>query len=438
MQRTTNRRWLLGLGLLGPTMVLITAFALRAPGPSEVEVLASLQQSALEVPALDPQAKALGRHGLDVLLEEPLATHASLEAALGSMGIAGPSAAVLEAQHPELARRFQEGRRSNATLLAHVDRNNHLLRLQIQSPQESWNLSRVGTNQYASERSLLKTDLVREHRSVRVRNNFFEAMDEARVPALITDAVVDLFESEIDFRRAVTAGDRVRVIYEIPRRAGRDIGTPRLLAVRFEAGGEVHEAIYYEAKPGRPGSFYNAEGKSVKRGYLAAPLRFTRVTSSFTNTRIHPLFGTARAHRGIDYSAPEGTPVLAVADGVIQSAGFDRGYGNAIEISHTRSITTFYAHLSRFAPGMRPGKAVAMGEVIGYVGSTGWATGPHLHYEFREYGRAVNPNRMVNENPRTPNLAGEQREAYLAHAREIQRALRLLDGITTASAAPKP
>jgi murein DD-endopeptidase MepM/ murein hydrolase activator NlpD len=254
------------------------------------------------------------------------------------------------------------------------------------------------------------------------------------VPNAITEDVVNLFESDLDFRRQVKPGDKVRVIYENHKVAGREIGDYRLIAVRFEASGTPYEALFFNPQGTARGNYYDAEGKSVKRGFLAAPLRFTRISSSFARYRLHPLFGDPRAHRGVDYAAPIGTPVRSVADGVITNRGWNGGYGNAIEIQHNARYSTYYAHLSNFAAGMIAGREVRMGEVIGYVGATGWATGPHLHYEFRVQGRSIDPIRIAQENPQVPSLTGEALSRFLVVAEDLRKRLTLLDSVNTAEA----
>jgi murein DD-endopeptidase MepM/ murein hydrolase activator NlpD len=144
------------------------------------------------------------------------------------------------------------------------------------------------------------------------------------------------------------------------------------------------------------------------------------MSSGFTSLRPHPLFGDPRAHRGIDYAAPAGTPVRSVADGVVISRGWSTGYGNTVEIRHNQTYTTLYAHLRGFAPNIARGANVNMGDVIGYVGSTGWATGPHLHYEFKVNGRHVNPQRILAENPTIPSLRGEALKNFQVAATDLR------------------
>jgi murein DD-endopeptidase MepM/ murein hydrolase activator NlpD len=165
----------------------------------------------------------------------------------------------------------------------------------------------------------------------------------------------------------------------------------RVLAVQLEARGRTHEAYLFRAPDGTE-DYYARDGSSLKRAFLRAPLEFRRISSAFSRSRFHPVLGIARPHNGIDYAAATGTPVRAVGDGVIGKAGWGGGYGNVVEIRHQQGYMSRYAHLNGFARGIRPGVRVRQGDLIGYVGSTGMSTGPHLHYEFHVNGRPVDPN----------------------------------------------
>jgi murein DD-endopeptidase MepM/ murein hydrolase activator NlpD len=216
------------------------------------------------------------------------------------------------------------------------------------------------------------------------------------VPAAERDRVVDLiadriFAWQIDFSRDLHRGDEIRVLYE---RAVRPDGTARssqVLAVQLELRGRQHEAYLFRLADGSE-DYYARDGSSLRRAFLRAPLEFRRISSAFSRSRFHPVLGVNRPHNGVDYAAASGTPVRAVGDGVITRAGWGGGYGNVIDIRHQRGYTSRYAHLQGFARGVRVGTRVQQGDLIGYVGATGMATGPHLHYEFHANGRPVDPN----------------------------------------------
>jgi murein DD-endopeptidase MepM/ murein hydrolase activator NlpD len=210
--------------------------------------------------------------------------------------------------------------------------------------------------------------------------------ERTRIADLIAD---DVFETKIDFSNDLSTGDSYQILYERTVRPDGTARRSRLLAVRFLLGGHLYDAYLFRHE-GRD-AWYDGKGQSLKRGFLRAPLEFRRISSGFTLARFHPILHRMRAHVGIDYAASPGTPVRAVADGVVRRAGWSGGYGNLVEVAHSRGYATRYGHLRSFAKGIRPGSRVTQGQVIAYVGMTGLATGPHLHYEFRENGSPINP-----------------------------------------------
>jgi murein DD-endopeptidase MepM/ murein hydrolase activator NlpD len=215
-----------------------------------------------------------------------------------------------------------------------------------------------------------------------IRSSLFGAADAAGLPDAITMQLAEVFAGDIDFYKDIKRGDRFAVIYETRDLDGEPIGAGRIVAARFENRGRTLEAYRWRDAAGNEG-YYTADGVPLQRAFLRSPLAFSRVTSGFSLARFHPILNTWRAHKGVDYAAPIGTPVRATANGTVLLAGRQEGYGNVVHLKNQGAYSTLYAHLSRFAPGMKPGARVMQGQVIGYVGQTGWATGPHLHYEFR-------------------------------------------------------
>jgi murein DD-endopeptidase MepM/ murein hydrolase activator NlpD len=428
--RRPEHLWTLGSAVLGLGMAIISTLGLTTVSEAESKILMDRVAIELKPTGLEEQVQALGAHGLELTREDEVRSNDSVDSLLGRLGVEDPAANLYLNRDV----RTRAVLRSNVgqTALVRTDLRGRLLRLQLLNKLDAWIVERTGEDQFTTRTARLGAETRVEYRSVRVGKSFFGAMDEAGVPEAITEQIVTLFESDLDFRRQVNQGDVVRVIYENQLVGGRDIGAYKLSAVRFEAGNKTYEALYFLDPVTGKGNFYDASGQSVRRGFLAAPLRFTRMSSGFTRYRIHPLFGDPRAHRGIDYAAPQGTPVRSVADGVVISRGWSTGYGNTIEIKHNEKYTTLYAHLSQFAVGLNRGKTVQMGEVIGYVGSTGWATGPHLHYEFKVNGRHINPERILAENPQIPSLRGDTLKSFQIVAADLRERLSLLDSINTA------
>ncbi|MEQ8661915.1 MAG: peptidoglycan DD-metalloendopeptidase family protein, partial [Gammaproteobacteria bacterium] len=202
--------------------------------------------------------------------------------------------------------------------------------------------------------------------------------------------LTEIFGWDIDFALDIRAHDRFSVIYEEIYKDGELIKPGRILAAEFLNKGKTHRAVLYENAAG-DSSYYSEDGKAMRKAFLRTPVNFTRISSKFNLQRRHPILNTIRAHRGVDYAAPHGTPVRATANGAVRMAGSNRGYGLSVELQHGSAYRTLYAHLSRFAKGIKRGVSVRQGQVIGYVGKTGLATGPHLHYEFRVNGVHRNP-----------------------------------------------
>ena len=232
-----------------------------------------------------------------------------------------------------------------------------------------------------------------------VRSSLYAALADGEgegVPASERESIADLladriFAWQIDFSRDLQPGDRFRVLYERMVRPDGTARAGRVLGVQLSLDGRDHEAYLFRAKDGSE-DYYGRDGESLKRAFLRAPLEFRRISSAFSRSRFHPVLRVSRPHLGVDYSAASGTPVRAVGDGVIRRANFNSSYGNVIELAHSRGYASRYAHLRGFAKGIRPGVRVKQGDLIGYVGSTGLSTAPHLHYEFHSGGKAVDPN----------------------------------------------
>jgi murein DD-endopeptidase MepM/ murein hydrolase activator NlpD len=227
-----------------------------------------------------------------------------------------------------------------------------------------------------------------------IQSSLFAAADDAGLPDAVAIQLAEIFGGDIDFHRDLRKGDRFAVIYETLYHQGRELKSGRVLAAEFVNDGRTFRAVWFGEEPDA-GSYYAPDGKSLRKAFLRSPLEFSRVTSGFSTRRFHPLLKTWRAHKGVDYGAPTGTRVRVTGDGTIEMAGQQNGYGNVVVVRHRGGITTLYAHLSKFGAGIRSGARVAQGDIVGYVGSTGWATGPHLHYEFLVGNEHRNPLTMV-------------------------------------------
>ena len=238
-----------------------------------------------------------------------------------------------------------------------------------------------------------------------IQTSLFAATDEARIPDAVATQIAEMFSSEIDFRRALRKGDRFNVVYEALEADGEPMRTGRVLSAEFVNAGKTHQAMWFQP-PGQDtsgiahkGGYYTLDGKSLRRAYLGSPLEFSRVSSGFS-MRFHPVLQKWRAHLGTDFAAPTGTPARTVGDGVVSFAGVQGGYGNVVIVKHRNSHETLYAHLSKI--NVRVGQSIGQGQTIGLVGSTGWSTGPHLHFEFRVNGVHQDPMTIARQSDTVP------------------------------------
>lgn len=251
----------------------------------------------------------------------------------------------------------------------------------------------VGFDKQGAEFNAIEQQLAlspqRQMKSGEIRSSLFAATDAAGVSDNVATQLADIFAGDIDFHRDLRRGDKFTVIYEMLYHEGRAIKSGRLLAAEFINQGRSYRAVWFQDAEGK-GGYYTPEGKNLRKAFLRSPLEFSRISSGFA-MRFHPILREWRAHKGVDYAAPTGTHVKATADGTVEFAGWQSGYGNVITVRHHGGFSTSYAHLSRIAGGVRKGARVQQGDVIGRVGQTGWATGPHLHYEFRVNNEVRNP-----------------------------------------------
>jgi len=293
-----------------------------------------------------------------------------------------------------------------------------------------------------------------ELRSGEIRSSLFAATDDAGLPDGIATQIAEIFSGDIDFYRDLQRGDRFRVVYESFYQGGEFVRAGRILAIEFVNAGKPHSAMWYGGPNATDGTiaghYYGFDGRSLRRAFLRTPLEFTRISSGFGG-RLHPIANVWRQHTGVDYAAPSGTPVRTTADGVVDFAGAKNGYGNVVVVKHQGVYSTLYGHLSHFASGMKRGQRISQGTLIGYVGMTGWATGPHLHYEFRIADHATNP--LTAALPEAPPISRNEQVSFRSVAGAFDRQIELLRateglvepvalarsaGTRTASAAPAP
>jgi murein DD-endopeptidase MepM/ murein hydrolase activator NlpD len=300
---------------------------------------------------------------------------------------------------------------------------------------DAFNTLEVGRNSVGFTADIVALDYqTRSNRTTgEIRSSLFEAAAQAGVSDGTIMKLASIFASDIDFVLDLREGDRFTIIYEEMWHDGDKLAEGEILAAEFVNQGRSHRAVRYRASDGKV-AYYTPEGKSLRKAFVRAPLAFSRVSSDFNPRRRHPILNTIRAHTGVDYAAPSGTPVRAPGDGKVIFRGRKGGYGNAIILQHANGVTTLYGHLSGFAKATRQGRHVSQGEVIGFVGATGLATAPHLHYEYRINGRYMNPRTVKLPDAATP-IDATERDAFMrAAAPLVQR----LDAGTSVVAAGQP
>lgn len=342
---------------------------------------------------------------------------------LSRLGITDPVVA------PEVLRQAQGAGisqlRAGRTLKATVQKDGTLLGLRYLAPDGSETIVRrtdTGRIELANRMAPLTVRL--SMTSGRIRTSLFQATDEAGLDDEVAAQLAEVFSGEVDFHRDLQAGDRFSVVYETMYSGSEFVRSGRLLAAEFQNGSKFIRALYFQDSEQ---GYFTENGGSLKKSFLRSPIEFSRISSGFSASRFHPVLETWRAHRGVDYAAPIGTRVRATADGLIKTVGSMRGYGNVVVIRHPNGYETLYAHLSAFGSGIRPGARVSQGAVIGFVGMTGLATGPHLHYELRVDGEHRDPLKVVV--PQAQGLSGDRLYTFKETVEPLVNRLEMMSGI---------
>ncbi len=380
----------------------ITAFGVAPLAPDAAELPARMVTTAVDIPSLAAQMEALSQHRMSLYRSDTTRSGDTADTLLQRLGANDPAFAAF-LRRDTAARKLLDGR-PGKLVRAEVDESGRMLGLTARYPASSdgvpTHFNRLVLQRDADGRWSTLTELAPLQTSIRVGSgtiatSLFAAVDDAGIPDPVAVQMVEMFSTDIDFHRQLRRGDRFSVVYESLMADGEPVawnqGSGRVLAAEFVNRGRTHTAVWFAGEDGK-GSYFGLDGENKRRAFLASPLAFSRVTSGFA-MRMHPILNTWRQHKGIDYGAPTGTPVRVVGDGVVEFAGWQNGYGNVVEVRHAQGRSTLYAHLSRV--NVRKGQAVEQGANIGAVGATGWATGPHLHFEYKLNGAQVDPTTMA-------------------------------------------
>lgn len=433
--RRHPRRVALTLGLLlGGSAV--TAFGIAPLAPDAADLPRRLVTEEVTPAGVQQQIEALALHNLQLTRSDLTRASDTADSLLRRLGVVDAQAAIFIRGDRD-ARRLLEGR-TGKMVQAQTDSDGTLLRLVARYPALDSARALTHFTRLVIERrdnrfvSRLETgELVGQVRlgSGTIRSSLFAATDEAQLPDAIATQMVDIFSTDIDFHRQLRKGDTFSLVFEALTADDQPInwgeGTGRVLAAEFINNGRSHQAVWFQDTGSGRGAYFSPDGQSKRRAFLASPMEFSRVTSGFA-MRLHPILNTWRAHNGVDYGAPTGTPVRTVGDGFVDFAGRQNGYGNVVVVRHAQGKTTLYAHLSKMD--VRKGQAVEQGQRIGLVGATGWATGPHLHFEFRVNGRLEDPMKVART-AETFTIEGAQRLAFQQTAAAAQVRLDLAETV---------
>jgi murein DD-endopeptidase MepM/ murein hydrolase activator NlpD len=372
---------------LVPALTVLTAFGI-VPGTSMVEVPQAIVVEPLELPDLEVPSLVPARY----TTQERVLRGDTVAALFERLGIRDPKALEFLRADPTgrtIFRQLVPGRMLQAVT------DDQGLALELRYFLSSTSLLEVtrGPSGFAARQRAVAEPPRLFYRTATIRSSLFAATDAADVPDAIAMQIARVFATDIDFHTDLRKGDRVSVVYEMLYDSGELVSAGRILAAEFVNGGRAYQAVLFADGEGGE-AYYSLDGSNRAKAFLRSPVEFSRVSSGFGG-RVHPIFKNWRAHTGVDFAAPRGTRVIASADGTVVAAGSRGGYGNAVEIRHGGGITTLYAHLSGFAKGLHSGTRVRQGEPIGFVGATGYATGPHLHYEFKISGIHQDPMRVA-------------------------------------------
>lgn len=377
----------------------VTAFGIAPLAPNAEDLPQRVITEQVQVLDLEDQLNALAAHDLTLVRNDVTRASDTADSLLRRMGAFDPAAAAFLRNDP-LGQRVLKGRVGKMVQLsAEPDGTVHSMVVRFPAElaeQQATHFSRLSIERKGQGFSA-KLETAPLQPQVRlgsgtVRSSLFVATDEAGIPDAVASQMADMFSGDIDFHRELRKGDRFSVVFESLTADGEPINwgqaSGRVIAAEFVNNGKSHSAVWFKDPSSGKGNFYGFDGQSKRRAFLASPMEFSRVTSGFA-MRFHPVLQKWRAHLGIDYGAPTGTPVRSVGDGVVEFAGWQNGFGNVIFVRHSGDRQTVYAHLSRMD--VKKGQRIEQGQRIGAVGATGWATGPHLHFEFRVKGQHQDP-----------------------------------------------
>ena len=425
VERLVRHKWLIAGTGCGALLSMAAALALVPEGagdtPKQHSVVEQLDASSVTLQTTNDAA---------YLHEEQIRRSDTLSSLIMRLGVSDPKAVhflTKDASTDVIARQLRPGK----TVSAETTASGQLISLQfpLNSGDTVAVVKRSGHNFTVTEQAL-QLETQTSLKSAEITTSLFAATDAAGIPDAIAVQFAEIFSGDIDFYRDLRQGDRFTLVYETYSHKGQPIRTGRVLGAEFTNAGKTHSAYWYETADGN-GAYFTALGTGLRKTFLRSPLEFSRVTSGYSSARRHPVLQITRAHKGIDYGAPIGTAVRAVADATVEFSGRQGGYGNIVVLKHHGPYSTAYGHLNGFASGMRKGAKIKQGETIGFVGQTGLSSGPHLHYEFRINGTQTNPTEVAQLTPEP--LKASETPRFKTSIKAVQNQLSLAKQVTLAS-----
>lgn len=397
--------------------------ALPRAGETETPAVAAQPQPAVPPPAANPPAAAPQEANIAFsTIEVVVSRNDTMDRLFRRFELNLADLAALRGL-PEL--RTQLDRLKPGELLRLMHRGNELVGLERKlSDSETLKITREA-NGFSTDVLENPLEIHTRTASATIQSSLFQAAADAQLDDRVAFDLADIFQYDIDFVLDIQSGDRFTVVYEEIFQDGAPLRTGKILAAKFVNEGREYRAVRYVDAQGNA-DYFTPDGRSLRKAFIRAPVQFSRISSRFNPSRRHPVLNTIRAHKGVDYAAPVGTPVRAAGDGRVRFVGRQGGYGNVVELEHGSGVVTVYGHLSRFASKLHRGQRVALGQVIAYVGKTGLATGPHLHYEYRIRGVHKNPQTVPL--PDAQPIGAGERDRFLAATAELINTLDLPAG----------
>ena len=385
------------------------AFAVANLGPDAANLPVRTLVETLSTPNLDAQVAALEQQTLKLYRNDITRSSDTAEGLLRRLGLVDADAAAFIRKTPEVRQALLNRAGRNVSVEANEQQQLLTLTTRWLKNDNDSQFQRMVITRDANKQFSVRTDTAPLTASVRmaggtVNSSLYEASDEARLPDSVTRQLADVFSGQIDFHRALRKGAVFSVVYETLEAEGEPLRAGRLLSAEITNDQKTYNAVWFQ-EPGQKGSYFTLKGDSLRRAFLASPMPYSRRTSGF-GMREHPILHTQRAHLGVDYAAPIGTPVMSVADGVVVESGYQGAFGNMVIVQHNARQSTVYAHLSRM--NVKRGQTIKQGDIVGAVGTTGLSTGPHLHFEFRINGRHVDPLTLAQQGSAEPISAAQR------------------------------